>query len=108
MLLVSPMISYQEKLDITMDAQRNLQGSFKEKCMRSEGVVAREVARAGETENTTRESSVGKSVEEVGGDEAPRRRARRAGSARRRAWTPSRSPREPPSERGERALRARQ
>ena len=48
MLLMSPMISYQEKLDITMDAQRDLQGLFKEKCMRSEGAwTAREVAREG-------------------------------------------------------------
>ena len=71
MLLVSPMISYQEKLDITMDAQRDLQGLFKEKCMRSEGAWLSARLRArGETETTPQESSVGKSVEGGGGDEA--------------------------------------
>ena len=31
--LVNPMLSYQEKLDITMESQRNLQSAFNAKCV---------------------------------------------------------------------------
>ena len=33
MVLVNPMVSYQEKLDITMDSQRDLQAAFRHKCV---------------------------------------------------------------------------
>jgi hypothetical protein len=33
MMLVNPMVSYQEKLDISMDSQRTLQASFKSSCV---------------------------------------------------------------------------
>jgi hypothetical protein len=35
MVLVNPMVSYQEKLDITMDSQRDLQAAFRHKCVGS-------------------------------------------------------------------------
>ena len=67
MMLVSPMISYQEKLDITMDAQRDLQALFKKKCMRSRG---KWVSARAKTGKAAHDSSLGKSVEVGGGDAA--------------------------------------